>query len=322
MFPWLKTRVLRDADTGGAGAGAGATGGAAPGAAPGAAAGGDPAAGAGATGGAAPGANAAFDWKGLNLAPDLALLVEQRQWKSPADAIGSYRSLEQHMGLPPERLLKLPTEKSTPEEWNAVFDRLGRPKDHNAYQIPLPEGDKGEFAKAMAPIFHKAGLTQAQVKTLAEEANKMTGERVQAETAAAKAKHDAEVAQLKEEWGDLYQQNAEIVDRAGAAFGVTAEQVKAIGQVLGPKATMKFFFDIGTKIAVEGQFVGGDKAGSFSQPGGARTPEMARAEVRQLMNDKTFIQEYHSSDITVRKAARERIEQLNKQAYPGQTVIV
>lgn len=319
MFkPWMKRHIMRDADTGGAGGG-------------------------GATGTTTPPLQQtppqtppnpqgqqqqtppqtppAFDWKGLNLSPDHALLLEQRQWKNPADVIASYRNLEQHMGLPPDRLLKLPGEKATAEDWAGVWDRLGRPKDPNGYQIPLPEGDKGDFAKAMAPIFHEAGLTQAQVKVLAERANKMTADRIAAETAEAKTKHENEVKELRTEWGDLYDKNAEIVDKAGAAFGVTAEQVKAIGQVLGPKATMKFFFDIGTKIAVEGQFVGGAAAGSFSQPGGDRTPEMARAEIKQLMNDRAFAQEYSSPDPKVRTEARNRIARLNQQAYPGQSLI-
>ena len=307
MFrPWMKQHIMRDADTGGGSAGT-----TAPPQTQGQQAPPDQ----GQTPPAQP--SQGFDWKAHNLSPDLALLVEQRQWKGPADAINSYKNLESLVGLPPDRLLKLPGEKSAPEEWGQVWDRLGRPKDANGYQIPLPEGDKGDFAKSMAPIFHEAGLTQGQVKVLAEKANAMTAAKVKADTDAAKAAHDKEVKELTDEWGALYQTNAEIVDKAAAAFGVTPEHVNALKQVLGPKATMQFFFNIGTKIAVEGQFVGGEKAGSFSAPGGDRTPEMARAEIKQLQNSREFMQEWNSLDPTVRGAARARMERLNQQAYPG-----
>jgi hypothetical protein len=50
------------------------------------------------------------------------------------------------------------------------------------YKIPLPEGDTGEFAKVIAPIFHEAGLSQGQVQKIAEKHNAFIAEQTKAAT--------------------------------------------------------------------------------------------------------------------------------------------
>jgi hypothetical protein len=60
------------------------------------------------------------------------------------------------------------------------------------YKIPLPEGDTGEFAKVIAPIFHEAGLSQGQVQKIAEKHNAFIAEQTKQATEAAKTAHTAE----------------------------------------------------------------------------------------------------------------------------------
>ena len=98
-------------------------------------------------------ATGAFDWGKQGLDTDSMALVNDRQWKGVPDVLTSYRNLEKLIGVPPERVIKLPGDKDPVESWNSVYDRLGRPKAAADYKIPLPEGDTGEFAKAIAPIF-------------------------------------------------------------------------------------------------------------------------------------------------------------------------
>lgn len=273
--------------------------------------------GAGQATGAGDGATAtgAFDWTKAGLDTDAMALVNDRQWKGVPDVLTSYRNLEKLIGVPPERVIKLPGDKDPAESWGAVYDRLGRPKAATDYKIPLPEGDTGEFAKAIAPIFHEAGLSQAQVQKIAEKHNALMVEQTKKATEAAKAAQERELVELKAEWGADYDKHNDTVDRAAAAFGMTKEHAVALKQAMGPKAAMKFLYAIGSKIAVEGQFVSGEKGGG----GGfeSMTPEIAQAKITANVKDRSFMERFNSADPVVRGDARKEMERLHQFAYPG-----
>lgn len=254
----------------------------------------------------------AFDWGKVGLDPEALVLVNDRQWKGPADLITSYRHLERLQGVPPDRLLKLPTDKDPADSWTQVWDRLGRPKDAAEYKIPLPEGDPGDFAKVMAPIFHKANLTQTQVQTLATEYNTMLAAQHKEQTAAAKLKHDAEMTALTQEWGPRAKEFNDVVDRTAEAFGMTKSQLLGLQQAMGPAAAMKFLLNIGSKIAVEGAFHAGDQNTGFN----AMTPAMAEAKIQELRRNRDFAERYNSTNVEVRSKAREEMERLHTIAYP------
>jgi hypothetical protein len=260
-------------------------------------------------------ATGAFDWGKQGLDTDSMALVNDRQWKGVPDVLTSYRNLEKLIGVPPERVIKLPGDKDPAESWGAVYDRLGRPKAATDYKIPLPEGDTGEFAKAIAPIFHEAGLSQAQVQKIAEKHNALMVEQTKKATEAAKATQERELVELKAEWGADYDKHNDTVDKAAAAFGMTKEHAAALKQAMGPKAAMKFLHAIGSKIAVEGQFVAGDKGGG----GGFETmnPQMAEAKIKANMKDRSFMERFNSADPVVRGEARQEMDRLHQQAYPG-----
>ena len=272
-----------------------------------------PAAGSGS--GDAGASSGAFDWTKAGLDNDSMALVNDRQWKGVPDVLTSYRNLEKLVGVPPERIIKLPGEKDPVDSWNAVYDRLGRPKAPTDYKIPLPEGDSGEFAKVIAPIFHEAGLSQGQVQKIAEKHNAFIAEQTKQATEAAKTAHAAEMTQLQTEWGADYAKNNDVVDKAAESFGMTKEQVLALKQAMGPRAAMKFLHNIGSKIAVEGSFVAGDKGGGSGFD--AMNPQAALAKIEANRNDRTFVEKFNSKDPVVRGQARAEMERLHQIAYPG-----
>lgn len=258
---------------------------------------------------------AAFDWSKQGLDNDAMALVNDRQWKGIPDVLSSYRNLEKLTGVPPDRIIKLPGANDPVESWGAVYDRLGRPKAATDYKIPLPEGDTGEFAKVIAPIFHEAGLSQGQVQKIAEKHNAFIAEQTKQATEAAKTAHAAEMTQLQTEWGADYAKNNDTVDKAAESFGMTKEQVLALKQAMGPRAAMKFLHNIGSKIAVEGSFVAGDKGGGSGFD--AMNPQMAIAKIEANRTDRTFVEKFNSKDPVVRGQARAEMERLHQIAYPG-----
>jgi hypothetical protein len=191
---------------------------------------------------------AAFDWSKQGLDNDAMALVNDRQWKGIPDVLSSYRNLEKLTGVPPERILKLPGANDPVESWGAVYDRLGRPKAATDYKIPLPEGDTGEFAKVIAPIFHEAGLSQGQVQQIAEKHNAFIAEQTKQATEAAKTAHAAEMTATPNRVGRrLSKEQRCRGSRRGEFRDDKRPGILALKQAMGPSAAMKFLHNIGSQ---------------------------------------------------------------------------
>ena len=165
------------------------------------------------------------DWT-AGLDADAKTYLETKGFKSPAEALTALRGYEP-------------------------------PATADAYEIPVPEGESPDFAKAVAPLFHKAGLSATQAKALAEGWNEMqSGQKAAAAQAEADAATAAEAAAKREdatlqaEWGKDYAANKEHARRAAMQFlpGDEAAKTAFIGEIekkFGFAATMKMWAAIG-----------------------------------------------------------------------------
>lgn len=150
------------------------------------------------------------------------------------------------------------------------------PDTAEGYELPLPEGADGEFAKTAAEWFKEEGIPKGQAQKLAEKWNeyaaKYQQQQAEAEQAAAaqRAEQDkADQASLKKEWGDKYDANVELGRRAVRQFEVSADVLSAIEEKVGYAGLLKMFSKIGAGLG-EDQAVGlSAKAAS----GGEKTPE-------------------------------------------------
>lgn len=175
---------------------------------------------------------AAPDWLST-LDDDGKKYVETKGFKAPSDALAALKGYE-----PPE----------SPDK----------------YELPIPDGESDEFAKAVAPIFHKAGLSATQAKALAEGWNEMqTAQRAQAAEAEAAAEREAgamaerQQNELKREWGDKFDANVELSRRAirsgMAAAGLNEDAASAMIDSLekahGYGVVHKFFSALGQPLS-------------------------------------------------------------------------
>lgn len=201
------------------------------------------------------------------------LTPEEQAAKDAADA-------EAAKNEPPA--LKMPGKDATPEEWSAFYASIGRPETPEGYELPVPDGDDGTFAKQMAPVLHKHGVTAEQAKGLAADWNAMqaaaaeqAAKAEQDQITAMDSKNKAEHAELSNEWGTNATANMEFAKRGVTQFieGDQAQQQKVIAAMekeLGYKATIKFFHGIGKAIGEH------DAAGLGQQNSGA--PQKSLAE--------------------------------------------
>lgn len=300
-YGFLMDTAGGDGGAGAGGAGAGAAGGAA---------GGDGAAG----GAGAPAAN--FDWSTTVADEGVRGWVMAKGFKDPAALAQTALNQEKLLGVPADQIVRLPKDDN-PDAWRAVHERLGMPKTAAEYNLPVPEGDKGEFAKVAADWMHKHGVSGKQARGIAEEWNAFQAEQTKAQTEQLQARDTEQIGKLRAEWGSQFDANTALVDKAATAFGMSTEALTALKQAMGPGEAMKFMHSIGSKLGVEGEFVGGEgKGGStFS------TPAAAQARIAQLQNDKAFAQRFNSKDPVTRQEARDEMSRLHKVAYPGDVQI-
>jgi hypothetical protein len=267
-----------------------------------------------------PAAPAPFDWKTAGLDEGGMAFVTERQFKGPGDLLTSYRQLDSAFGVPPERLIKLPAPRDAgdPKVWEPIYKQLGRPETPDKYVLPLPAGDKGEFANEVRPVLHKIGLSQSQATQLSEWWNDKVAATEKMQRAELETRQTTEVAQLKQVWGRDYDARAGLVDRAAETFGMTPAQLDGLKTALGPKAAMEFLYTIGSKIAVEDATVPGmgQQSGTFTM-----TPEIARAKIAEYKKNG-FAHLFESKDPKQRMEAHaewNKLHQIAAQDMPPPT---
>lgn len=290
-----------------AAAGAAASGGAAP-----AAAGAAGALTAGPAGGGAAAAAAAApatDWTtGL---PELDVgYVQNKGWKSPADALNSYRNLEKHIGVSPDQLIRLPKADASEAEataaMNSLYDRLGRPATPDGYKIEIPkEHGSPEFAKGAADAFHKAGLSDKQAKAVTDFFNGFASETLKTRGAEYEAKVEQGRTNLKKDWGAAFDENSRQARTAVKEFVTDPKIIDAIESVVGYDGCLKFFQSLGSKIGTDPRFHTG---GTSANPNAPMTPAAAKAKLAELRADAGWVKKWASGDAS----ARAEVNRLNK----------
>lgn len=217
--------------------------------------------------------------------------VENKGWKSPGDAIGAYRNLEQFVGADKAgRGIIWPKDDADTEGWKAIHARLGVPETPDAYKIPVPEGGSPEFAKAIAPVMHKLGLTAKQAEGLAAYVNEYEKDQSTKFEAEQKARIDADLAKFKGELGASYDATVSLAKRAAGSLGIKDEQFAGLEEALGLRGTVELFAAIGKKLG-EDTFVGEGSSGPKDL-----SVEAARARLKELGSDKGFMEKLLSGD--------------------------
>lgn len=256
-----------------------------------------------------------MDGMATDQASQLGELVKAKGWKHPSEALMSYSNLERLFGADKAgRTILAPKGDDDADGWNAVYDRLGRPKSPEEYKLPVPEGDDGEFAKAAAPVLHKLGVTTRQAQGLAEWFNTLKAESAKAEAEAFGTKSEAEYKALQTEWGAAAKQNEELARRAVAKFGQKAGLDQAglerLEKAIGTAPMLKLFSEIGSSFA-EGTFVSSD-----APSGGVLTPAQAQNKINAKFADQEFMARYMNPDPRVRQGAIDEMMALQKMAHP------
>lgn len=196
------------------------------------------------------------DWR-ANLSDDLRRTAEK--FASPADVVRSYTALERRLG----RSVTVPGDDASPEEIEAFYTRLGRPRTPDGYGVAAPADDASTQARltSFLAAAHAAGAPRATVQAAVDWYRNASAE-VATETAQRQAAARAEAdAALRREWGADYERRLGLAQRALRHFGGADLAATLDRSGLGnDPAWARAFARIGESLA-EDSLVSGDSSG-------------------------------------------------------------
>lgn len=254
------------------------------------------------------GGNAASDWKS-SLNAELRENSSIGRYKSVEELANGYINLQRQFS---GNKIVVPTDKSTPEEWQETFTKLGLPKEVKDYQVKFAEGATidPKFTEDFKALAHKQGILPKQAQALADwfsEQNKGAETVYANEIKTARA---AELKSLQTDWGDAYKQNLGV---ANMVFSELPEDLQKSIKESGLAGNVKLtraLAEIGKKYLSEDQIKGGAQGGgqqSFS-------PAEAKKAADAIMGDLKH--PYHIKDHPAHGSAVKEVQALFAAMHP------
>jgi len=229
-------------------------------------------------------------------APEFKDWIGTKGFKDPISALQSAHNAEKLIGAPADQILRLPTKADDAEGWGKVHARLGRPEKAEGYELPLPEGDDGAFAKLAAEQFFKAGVPKAAAQGIAKWWNDHIATTVAArqreqETQATQALEALKTEVGTEAWPKFEEFGRRGMRAYGEQAGLTTEDLGALERTLGTAKLLKLFNSLGQSTG-ESDFHG-DQGGG----GGSMSPSQAKVKLEEArvlrvdgkMSEKDFL---------------------------------
>ncbi len=204
-------------------------------------------------------------------------IVESKGWKGPADAIDSYANLEKLIGADKAgRTVVLPKDDKDEEGIKAFRSKMGVPEAADKYELPLPEGDDGTFAKVAASWFHQHGIPKSAAQGISKAWNEHIAGLVKADEERAQNESQMQLTKLKTEWGGEFDKRSEFARRFLRASGWDDAKVTQYEQTFGTAAMLKDFYGWGSKMAEP------DFAGDGNKGGGGADKQAAQNKLNEM----------------------------------------
>lgn len=258
--------------------------------------------------------SAVADWR-EGLDPGIKSHPSLQNFKGPGDLAKSWVEAQKLIG---RDKIPVPGDKATKADWDMVFERLGRPKAPDGYNLPeikLPEGYPAPAKEFMDEFKSKAldlGMLPAQVNGLyqwfmEQQVNEFNqyGEKRQLE------RGEAENV-LRKMWGKAFEQNFTIAEQAVNKYGTEKfiAKLKQTGLNNDPDM-VKFIADMAKNFSEDK--IAGKPAGL------TLSPEEASAEIKKIqgeaMKDKNH--PMNNKRHPEYEYFKQKWENLHKMAYPG-----
>ena len=262
----------------------------------------------------APNTPPAMEWKG-ELSEQYRGLLEERKWESADEMAHAYLELRKFTGANPEQIVKLPKADAAPEEWDAVYGRMGRPEKPDGYTMKGVEGlEQLDLESPTTQWYletaHKVGLSDRQAQSLMRGYLQEVVRLHEQDETDFMARKTSDHAELKKAWGEAYEQNLAAARRASQEYGITPDDLEVLYRAKGFRWMAERLAKMGAPLGEHG---GEHRAGGGRLPtGNLMTPAMAQLEIDGLMKDAGFMTRLEAGDLEAKK----RWDTLHGLAFP------
>ena len=149
--------------------------------------------------------------------------------------------------------IPVPNKYATEDDWNAVYEKLGRPKTADGYKFDLPQDKQVDEAslKEFSTQAHKLGLLPGQAQGMVKFYNDITAKSLQDADSKALAARETSTKELKQEWGQAFDQKINQAATLAKSVGATElfDTNLADGTKLGDHPVMiKAFAELAGKM--------------------------------------------------------------------------
>ena len=227
------------------------------------------------------------EWmSGFEVDSDLAGDPSLKAIKDVPTLIKSYVHAQRKMGA--DKAV-LPNKNSTNEEWMQLYHKLGLPTDFGEYSVNAEENAIGEeFTEAFRKTAYDNKLLPEQANALFDFVNTQVREENQRIQQGQEDDLSQGINNLREEWGEAFDQNVFKAKAAVKEFGGEDFQKYLNDSGLGNNPELiKIFSKIGSEFMKEDNFEGS------ARPAYAMSPSDAQAKINQITGD--FAGPYYNS---------------------------
>lgn len=160
----------------------------------------------------------------------------------------------------------------------ARFAAAVRPENADAYEITVPEGQSSEFADAMRPVFHEAGLLPQQAAKLVEANNQFVAQAIEQ----ANSKGQEELDALQAEMGaSEFERGKQAAVTMLNKLGIDPKFEEDMARFMGTGNTLRTLFAIAEKTGELGRV----SAEDVSLAMGGLKGEAAMNAAREMQKD-------------------------------------
>ncbi len=219
-----------------------------------------------------------------------------------------YRNAEKHLGVPQDRILRLPEKADDADGWKGIYQRLGVPKDVKEYDfagIKFTDGTEldEQFTTAMRSELHKANVAKDKAPDIVKAVIKYLDDADNAEATIRESEKTAQIQKVLKDWGANRAENENYSLQALKRLEISQPEYDKLAGVIGYDRAAEIFRKIGAGFK-EAPYVDG------VTPGAPTTAQGAKARLAELEADKAWGAKLNKGDAATWREFRALSEQI------------
>lgn len=203
--------------------------------------------------------------------------------------VKGYRNLERLLGADKAgNAVIVPKETAAPQEFDAFYNRLGRPESPDKYDFKS-ETVVDKEVDWLKGTLHKIGLSGNQAKAFVKEVDSFRQNELKAEAEGYKTGVQKDEQGLKQEWGAAFERCTNEAKQGVAALGLDEDTINAMEGAMGYGKLMRTMQKIGQMTGEHGFVQGKDSGNKFN---GKLTPAEAKSRLDSVKKDQDWMRRY------------------------------